>query len=198
MQNAINPARTTAIGAQKARFVELPEELFQLNQPELDFGLYRIVHARQRDPRLHAKRAGHCYRRRPWSPGQPDSAQHAASRPAEGAGQPVRRRGAGGGIELPFGGVKQSGHGRERGFEALYGFSALKTLALNPVAGETPLLKRLMGEATPELRAKFLSTIRIGRFSQPEDLGHAACLQCSDEASMITGVCMEVDGGRCF
>ncbi|MBX3606996.1 MAG: aldehyde dehydrogenase family protein [Piscinibacter sp.] len=41
----------------------------------------------------------------------------------------VNNYGAGGGVELPFGGVKQSGHGREKGFEALYGFSTLKTVA---------------------------------------------------------------------
>jgi 3-oxoacyl-[acyl-carrier protein] reductase len=55
-----------------------------------------------------------------------------------------------------------------------------------------------MGEDTPEMRAKFLSTIPLGRFSTPADLGNAACFLCSDEASMITGVCMEVDGGRCI
>jgi len=70
--------------------------------------------------------------------------------------------------------------------------------AINPVAGDTPLLKSFMGEDTPEVRAKFLSTIPIGRFSTPEDMGNAACYLCSDEASMITGVCMEVDGGRCI
>lgn len=70
--------------------------------------------------------------------------------------------------------------------------------ALNPVAGETPLLTSFMGEDTPEMRAKFLSTIPIGRFSTPEDLGNAACFLASDEASMITGVAMEVDGGRCI
>lgn len=70
--------------------------------------------------------------------------------------------------------------------------------ALNPVAGETPLLKSFMGEDTPEMRAKFLSTIPLGRFSTPEDLGNAALFLCSDEASMITGVAMEVDGGRCI
>jgi len=71
--------------------------------------------------------------------------------------------------------------------------------AINPVAGETPLLKTFMGgEDTPEIRAKFLSTIPIGRFSTPEDMGNAACYLCSDEASMVTGVCMEVDGGRCI
>lgn len=74
----------------------------------------------------------------------------------------------------------------------------IRVVALNPVAGETPLLKTFMGEDTPEMRAKFLSTIPIGRFSQPEDLGNAACFLCSDEATMITGVCMEVDGGRCI
>jgi 3-oxoacyl-[acyl-carrier protein] reductase len=74
----------------------------------------------------------------------------------------------------------------------------IRVVALNPVAGETPLLKTFMGEDTPEMRAKFLATIPIGRFSQPEDLGNAACFLCSDEASMITGVAMEVDGGRCI
>ena len=74
----------------------------------------------------------------------------------------------------------------------------IRVNALNPVAGETPLLKSFMGEDTPEMRAKFLSTIPLGRFSTPEDLGNAACFLCSDEASMITGVCMEVDGGRCI
>lgn len=70
--------------------------------------------------------------------------------------------------------------------------------ALNPVAGDTPLLKSFMGEDTPEMRTKFLSTIPMGRFSTPEDLANAALYLCSDEASLVTGVCMEVDGGRCI
>jgi 3-oxoacyl-[acyl-carrier protein] reductase len=74
----------------------------------------------------------------------------------------------------------------------------IRVNALNPVAGETPLLKTFMGEDTPQMRAKFLATIPIGRFSTPQDLGNAACFLCSDEASMITGVAMEVDGGRCI
>lgn len=74
----------------------------------------------------------------------------------------------------------------------------IRVNAINPVAGETPLLKSFMGEDTPEVRAKFLSTIPLGRFSTPEDMGNAACFLCSDEASMITGVAMEVDGGRCI
>ena len=76
--------------------------------------------------------------------------------------------------------------------------SGVRVNAINPVAGETPLLKTFMGEDTPEIRAKFLSTIPMGRFSNPEDMGNAACYLCSDEASMVTGVCMEVDGGRCI
>lgn len=74
----------------------------------------------------------------------------------------------------------------------------IRVNALNPVAGETPLLASFMGEDTPEMRAKFLATIPMGRFSTPEDMGNAAAFLCSDEASMITGVCLEVDGGRCI
>lgn len=74
----------------------------------------------------------------------------------------------------------------------------IRVNAINPVAGETPLLSTFMGEDTPEIRAKFLSTIPIGRFSTPEDMGNAAAFLCSDDASMVTGVAMEVDGGRCI
>ena len=70
--------------------------------------------------------------------------------------------------------------------------------AINPVAGETPLLASFMGEDTPETRARFLATIPLGRFSTPEDMGEAAAFLCSDAASMITGVALEVDGGRCI
>ncbi|MEO0743800.1 MAG: SDR family oxidoreductase [Pseudomonadota bacterium] len=70
--------------------------------------------------------------------------------------------------------------------------------ALNPVAGETPLLKSFMGEDTPEMRAKFLATIPLRRFSTPQDMGAAATFLCSDAASMITGVALEIDGGRCI
>ncbi len=76
--------------------------------------------------------------------------------------------------------------------------SAIRVNAICPVAGETPLLKSFMGEDTPEIRAKFLSSIPLGRFSTPEDMANAACFLCSDEASMITGTALEVDGGRCI
>ena len=74
----------------------------------------------------------------------------------------------------------------------------IRVNALCPVAGETPLLSSFMGEDTPEIRARFLSTIPLGRFSQPEDMGQAASFLCSDAASMITGTALEVDGGRCI
>lgn len=74
----------------------------------------------------------------------------------------------------------------------------IRVNALNPVAGETPLLPSFMGGDTPELRAKFLATIPLGRFSTPDDLGAAATFLCSDAAGLITGVALEIDGGRCI
>jgi 3-oxoacyl-[acyl-carrier protein] reductase len=70
--------------------------------------------------------------------------------------------------------------------------------AICPVAGETPLLQSFMGSDTPEIRAKFLSTIPIGRFSTPQDIAAATVFLASDAASMITGVALPVDGGRCI
>lgn len=74
----------------------------------------------------------------------------------------------------------------------------IRVNALNPVAGDTPMLATFMGGDSPEKRARLLSTIPLGRFSTPEDLGSAACFLCSDDASLITGVALEVDGGRCL
>lgn len=73
----------------------------------------------------------------------------------------------------------------------------IRVNALAPVAGETPLLARFLGEDTPERRAQFRATIPWGRFSQPQDIASAAVFLCSDEADMITGSVLEVDGGRC-
>ncbi|MFC4625519.1 glucose 1-dehydrogenase [Daeguia caeni] len=72
----------------------------------------------------------------------------------------------------------------------------IRVVALNPVAGQTPLLTTFMGEDTEEIRAKFLASIPIGRLLLPEDLAQAALFLCSDFASMITGVALDVDGGR--
>ncbi|WP_324366130.1 glucose 1-dehydrogenase [Amaricoccus sp.] len=74
----------------------------------------------------------------------------------------------------------------------------IRVNALCPVAGETPLLRSFLGEDTPEMRAKFLATIPLGRFSTPRDIGQAAAFLCSDAAEMLTGVALEVDGGRCI
>jgi 3-oxoacyl-[acyl-carrier protein] reductase len=71
--------------------------------------------------------------------------------------------------------------------------------AINPVAGDTPLLATFMGgEDTPEGRERILTTIPLRRLSTPDDIAAAAVFLCSDEASMITGVALEVDGGRCL
>ncbi len=74
----------------------------------------------------------------------------------------------------------------------------IRVCAINPVAGETGMLHLFMGEDTPEKRAQFVSTIPWGRLSLPEDMANAALFLCSDEADMITGACLEVDGGRCI
>jgi len=73
----------------------------------------------------------------------------------------------------------------------------IRVNSICPVAGETPLLSEFMGGDTPELRAKFAGTVPLGRLSQPRDIANAVAFLASDEASFITGVALEVDGGRC-
>ena len=72
----------------------------------------------------------------------------------------------------------------------------IRVVALNPVAGETPLLATFMGEDTEEVRKKFRDSIPLGRLLKPEDLAEAAAFVASPEASMITGIALDVDGGR--
>lgn len=74
----------------------------------------------------------------------------------------------------------------------------IRVVALNPVAGETGMLHLFMGEDTPEKRRQFVSTVPLGRLSRPADIANAALFLCSDEAEFLTGVCLEVDGGRCI
>ncbi|HEY8383265.1 MAG TPA: glucose 1-dehydrogenase [Microvirga sp.] len=74
----------------------------------------------------------------------------------------------------------------------------IRVCALAPVAGETPLLATFMGEDTPERRELFRNSIPLGRFSRPDDIANAALFLASDEADLITGVVLEVDGGRCI
>lgn len=73
----------------------------------------------------------------------------------------------------------------------------IRVNVVNPVAGETGMLAQFMGEDTPEMRAKFIATIPLGRLSLPSDIATAAVFLASDEAGFITGACLEVDGGRC-
>ena len=74
----------------------------------------------------------------------------------------------------------------------------IRVNAINPVAGETGMLHLFMGEDTPEKRSEFISSIPLGRLSLPKDMANAALFLCSDDSEMVTGVCMEVDGGRCI
>ena len=73
----------------------------------------------------------------------------------------------------------------------------IRVCIINPVAGDTPLLKDFMGSDTPEMRAKFIATVPLGRLAQPSDIANTALWLASDEAEFITGTCIEVDGGRC-
>ncbi|UXU74707.1 MULTISPECIES: SDR family oxidoreductase [unclassified Paracoccus (in: a-proteobacteria)] len=73
----------------------------------------------------------------------------------------------------------------------------IRVNGLAPVMGETGMLSQFMGcEDTPENRARFIATIPLGRLSQPQDIANAALFLASDEAAFITGVILEVDGGR--
>lgn len=74
----------------------------------------------------------------------------------------------------------------------------IRVNCLCPVAGETGMLAQFMGEDTPELRDRFRASIPLGRLSTPLDIANAALWLASDEAAFITGVALEVDGGRCI
>lgn len=73
----------------------------------------------------------------------------------------------------------------------------IRVNAVAPVIGATGLLEAFMGVPdTPENRARFMTTIPLGRFSTPRDIANACLYLASDEADFITGVVLEVDGGR--
>ena len=75
----------------------------------------------------------------------------------------------------------------------------VRVVAINPVMGETGLLADFLpGEDSAETRAKIIATIPLGRLSKPLDIAKAAAFLASDEAEFITGVALEVDGGRCI
>jgi 3-oxoacyl-[acyl-carrier protein] reductase len=73
----------------------------------------------------------------------------------------------------------------------------IRVCGLAPVMGATALLESFMGMPdTPENRAKFIATVPLGRLSEPRDIANAAWFLASDEADFLTGVVLEVDGGR--
>jgi len=74
----------------------------------------------------------------------------------------------------------------------------IRVNCLCPVAGDTGMLERFMGADTPEIREKFRASIPLGRLSTPLDIANAALWLASEEAAFITGVALEVDGGRCI
>ncbi|MEM7043447.1 MAG: SDR family oxidoreductase [Pseudomonadota bacterium] len=74
----------------------------------------------------------------------------------------------------------------------------IRVCGIAPVMGQTALLETFMGvKDTPENREKFLATIPLGRMSQPRDIANAALHLASDDSDFLTGLIMEVDGGRC-
>lgn len=77
------------------------------------------------------------------------------------------------------------------------GSDGIRVNAICPVLGVTGLMEAFMGMPdTPENRAKFLTTIPLGRLAESQDVANAALYLASDEASFITGVEFPVDGGR--
>lgn len=74
----------------------------------------------------------------------------------------------------------------------------IRVNAINPVIGETGMLEQFMGMAdTPDNRTRFLATIPLGRMSKPSDIANAALFLADPASEFITGVALEVDGGRC-
>ncbi|KAL6241408.1 hypothetical protein RBB50_011672 [Rhinocladiella similis] len=79
-----------------------------------------------------------------------------------------------------------------------YGPQKIRFNAVCPVVGSTGLTHLFLGKPdTEENRAGFVSTVPLGRGSTPKDVANACCYLASDEAEFITGVNLEVDGGRC-
>jgi 3-oxoacyl-[acyl-carrier protein] reductase len=76
----------------------------------------------------------------------------------------------------------------------------VRVVSIAPVATDTPMLPAFMGKRAvdDESRARYVATVPLGRLNQPEDLARTAVFLASDDASMITGTCVEVDGGRCI
>jgi 3-oxoacyl-[acyl-carrier protein] reductase len=130
------------------------------------------------------------------------------------AAVPLLRRQGGGGVILTVGSVaglrprpgltwyngsKAAANLLAKSMAAELAPDRIRVNALAPVMGETAMLEDFMGMPdTPENRATFIAGIPLGRMSQPLDVARAALYLASDEAEFITGVVLEVDGGRCI
>jgi 3-oxoacyl-[acyl-carrier protein] reductase len=86
-----------------------------------------------------------------------------------------------------------------KGLAVEYAKHGIRVNAISPALGETAMLGLVMGKPdTPENRAPLLASIPMGRFAQVTDVANVACFLASEEASYMTGACVEVDGGRCI
>ncbi len=84
-----------------------------------------------------------------------------------------------------------------KGLALEFAKAGVRINAVNPMIGETAMMADFMGmEDTPANREKFLQRIPLGRFTRPGDVASAVTFLASDEASYLTGVCLDVDGGR--
>jgi NAD(P)-dependent dehydrogenase (short-subunit alcohol dehydrogenase family) len=84
-----------------------------------------------------------------------------------------------------------------KGLALEFAKTGVRINAVNPMIGETAMLGDFMGmEDTPANRERFLTRIPLGRFTRPADVASAVTFLASDEASYLTGVCLDVDGGR--
>lgn len=84
-----------------------------------------------------------------------------------------------------------------KGLALEFAKSGVRINAVCPMIGETAMLGDFMGmEDTPVNRERFLMRIPLGRFTRPSDVASAVTFLASDEASYLTGVCLDVDGGR--